>query len=312
MVYSRTNQTGKAIDVYTRALKLSPHDPLLNLNLGLVYLKRDDYQAALPYFQETVSRSPGHRQARELLATCRLYTGDLSAAMRDLEILRADDPLNTGILYLLGVGYLKQKNPTRAKAVLDEMFGSAATPAQANFILGKTYYDAGQFSESEQFYRKALEFDGGTPGVQLELAKVYLSERQTEQAITQLKQILTATPQDADANYFLGGALVQNGDYQEGIQYLEKARQLNPEAWGIYFYLGKARLQLGRPAEAAALLKKSIELNPTEAAVFYQLARAEKALGSEKEAQVALEHVKELKARGLNREIEVVESRGAR
>src|SRR6478752_10321127 len=39
VVYSRTNRTGKAIDVYFRALQISPLDSLLQLNLGIAYLK---------------------------------------------------------------------------------------------------------------------------------------------------------------------------------------------------------------------------------------------------------------------------------
>src|SRR5690348_7840748 len=92
VVYSRSNRTAKAIEVYSRALQISPHDPLLQLNLGLAYLKQDDHARALPLFTQVVAAEPGHRQARELLATCRLYTGDVPTAIRELEALRAEQP----------------------------------------------------------------------------------------------------------------------------------------------------------------------------------------------------------------------------
>ena len=174
VVYSRTNRTGKAIEVYSRALKVSPHDSLLQLNLGLAYLKRDDHAHALPLFAKVVAAEPRNRQARELLATCRLYTGDVPAAIRELEVLRAEQPHDSGVLYLLGVGYIKNKQPDQATAALDEMFATAVSPAQTQFLLGKTYYDAAQFSEAEQFFLKAMELDPQLPNVQLELAKVYL------------------------------------------------------------------------------------------------------------------------------------------
>jgi hypothetical protein len=34
--------------VYKRALAVSPHEPGLLLNIGLAYLKQDDYSHALP------------------------------------------------------------------------------------------------------------------------------------------------------------------------------------------------------------------------------------------------------------------------
>src|SRR5690349_13839572 len=121
VVYSRTNRTGKAIDVYSRALEISPNDTLLKLNLGIAYLKQDDHARALPLFAAVVAAEPRHQQARKLLATCRLYTGDVPAAIRELEILRSEQPHDSGVLYLLGVGYLKNKQPDEARAALDEM-----------------------------------------------------------------------------------------------------------------------------------------------------------------------------------------------
>ena len=174
VVYSRTNRTAKAIEVYDRALKISPGDDLLQLNLGIAYLKQDDHARALPLFAAVVATDPGHRQARELLATCRLYAGDVPTAIRELEALRAAQPHDSGILYLLGVGYIKNKQPGEARAVLDEMFSTAVSPAQTQFLLGKTYYDAAQFSEAEQFFLKAMELDPQLPNVQLELAESLL------------------------------------------------------------------------------------------------------------------------------------------
>jgi tetratricopeptide (TPR) repeat protein len=308
VVYSRTNQIGKAIAVYERALKLSPHDPQLELNLGLAYLKQDNHAAARPHFERVLAAHEDNLQARKLVATCRLYMGEVPSAIKDLEVLRAQDPNNTGVLYLLGVGYIKDKQRVKARAILDEMFSSAASPAQASFILGKTYYDASEFSEAELLFIKARELDPNFPGLSLELAKTYLSERRNEEAVAQLRAILKEKPDDADANYFLGGALVQDGKYGEGISYLEKTRQLTPDAWGVFFYLGKAHLQLGQAALAATLLQHSIELNPLEASAFYQLARARRTLGQKRAAQAALKRVKELRSRGLKREVGALEA----
>ena len=48
VIYSRTNRADRAIAVYQRALKLSPDDKALLLNLGLVYLRQEAHSRALP------------------------------------------------------------------------------------------------------------------------------------------------------------------------------------------------------------------------------------------------------------------------
>src|ERR1019366_6941889 len=117
VIYSRTNRADQAIPVYQRALKSSPDDKAILLNLGLVYLKQEAHSRALPYFARVVAMDPQHLQARQLLAVCRVYTGQLAPAIHDLEVLSAAAPRDEGILFLLGFAYLKTPNAKRARAV---------------------------------------------------------------------------------------------------------------------------------------------------------------------------------------------------
>ena len=89
MIYSRTSRADEAIAVYRRALKLSPDDKAILLNLGLVYLKQEAHSRALPLFARVVAIDPQHLQARQLLAVCRAYVGQLAPAIHDLEALHA-------------------------------------------------------------------------------------------------------------------------------------------------------------------------------------------------------------------------------
>jgi cytochrome c-type biogenesis protein CcmH/NrfG len=296
VIYSRTNRADEAIAVYRRALRLSPDDKALLLNLGLVYLKQEAHARALPLFARVVALDPQHLQARQLLAVCRVYTGQLASAIRDLEALRAASPRDTQVLFLLGFAYLKNRNPDRAKAIFEQMFATAG-PARAQFLLGRAYYEAAVFSDAEESFLEALRLDPNSPGVHLELGKVYISQRRTDDAIRELKMVLKTNPDDPDASYFLGGLLVQvEARYKEAIPYLERARKLKPDSWAACFYLGKAKLRLGQPAEAVVLLQRAVELNPDEASAYYQLGRALQACGRQVEARRAIRRVRDLRA----------------
>ena len=52
VLYAKTHRYGKAIQVYQRALRVSPQLREIQLDLGLAYLKQEDYVHALPYFRE--------------------------------------------------------------------------------------------------------------------------------------------------------------------------------------------------------------------------------------------------------------------
>jgi tetratricopeptide (TPR) repeat protein len=307
VVYSRTSRPDKAIAVYRRALRIVPQDKGLTLNLGLVYLKQESYSDALPLFAKVVAADPGHRQARELLATCQLNTGRVATAIAGFEALRQEDPDNPFVLYLVGVAYLKDTQPEKAKEALDRLIATSP-PAKANFILGKVYYESARFEESAECFRTALAADSTYPGAHRELGKVLVSLRD-HGAEEEFAAALRQDPNDSEALYFLGGFLLQEDRPKEAVPPLERARQLNPGFWGTWFYLGKIQFQENHAREAIPLLEKAAELNPGETAVYYQLGRALSECGREAESKRVLERVRAIKARELDKAIEAVQKK---
>jgi tetratricopeptide (TPR) repeat protein len=305
VVYSRTSRPDKAIAVYQRALRMVPQDKALMLNLGLVYVKQESYSDALPIFEKLAAGDAANLRARELLATCQLNTGRVAAAIQGLEALRKEDPNPAFVLYMVGIAYLKNKEPEKAKAALSELMATSP-PAQSNFMLGKVYYESARFEDAAECYRAVLAADGNYSGAHRELGKVMVSQRDPA-AEKEFAAALQQDPNDSEALYFLGGFLMQEDRLREAVPPLERARDLNPGFWGTYFYLGKMKLQTGRPREAVPLLQKAAELNPGETAVYYQLGRALSACGREAEARRVLERVREIKSRELDKAIEAVQ-----
>ena len=293
VIYSRTNRANQAISVYRKALRLSPDDKPILLNLGLVYLRLEDHRQALPLFARVVALDPSHLQARQLLTVCQVYTGQLEPAIRELETLRAANPHDENVLFLLGFAYLKNHDDGKAKEILAQMLETAG-PVRADFLAGKAYYEAAQYPQALESYLRVLRLDPSFPGVHLELGKAYISLRQNSDASRELELALKEDPHSGDANYLLGSLLVQSDLCSEAVPYLDRAKQLKPDSWAIYLHLGKAKLRLGQVAESIALLQRAVELNPDEPSVHYELARALQAGGRKQEASRAFRRAEEL------------------
>ena len=190
------------------ALKVSPDDKAILLNLGLVYLRQEAHSQALPLFERIVAIDPQHLQARQLLAVCRAYAGQLAPAIRDLESLRAAAPRDEGILFLLGFAYLKNHDPESAKTIFEhDVRGgrprARAVPARQGLLRSHAVPPGrGKLPRSAPAHP-------AFPGVRLELGKVYISLRRTDEAIRELELALKDSPGDGDASYFLGGLLAQ-------------------------------------------------------------------------------------------------------
>jgi len=166
VIYSRTSRTDKAIDVYRQALKASPDDKAILVNLGLVYLRQEDHAKALPLFSRVVALDPQHLQARQLVAVCQTYLGQLEPAIRELESLRMAAPKDDGILFLLGFAYLKNHDAEKAKPIFEAML-AAAGPVKAQFLIGRANYEATMFPQAEESFLDVVRLDPQFPGVHL-------------------------------------------------------------------------------------------------------------------------------------------------
>jgi tetratricopeptide (TPR) repeat protein len=303
VVYSRTRRYSQAIDTYRRALRIAHADKGLNTNLGLAYVKQEQFAQALPIF-EKLAAEPQNLQARELLAACQLSLGKLDAALAVLQPLESADPKNAGMLYMLGVTYVKLKRSGEAHEAFVRMM-DAVSPAQANFLMGKASYETEHFEEAAGYFRHALEADPRFDGAHRELGKTLISLRDYENAE---KELRLADPDDGEALYFLGAVLAQSHQ-PEAIPILTKARELTPDFWGPLYYLGRAYLEQNNVKQALVLLERAAKLKPDEPAIQYQLGNALRKAGREKDARVAFERVKQLKATSLKSEIDVLSPR---
>lgn len=293
VLYSRQDQPWKAVSVYERALKLAPGEPGLMLNLGLAYLKLDDFAHARPLFAKLAAQ-PGPRQAqvRELLAIAQLETGELAPAVASLEALAAASAPSPGVLHFLALGYVKQGKRDQAAAVIQRLYDSLPAP-RAHYLEGRIWYDAALFEKALESFQKAAALEPALPGLALETGKTQISLRNAAEAERYLRAALAATPDSTEALYFLGALLVQNGKPEEGSPLLARVTQARPDLWGTYYYLGKAELSAGRAAVAVTLLEKAAQRAPTDTAVTYQLARALQASGRAADAKALFTKLKQ-------------------
>jgi tetratricopeptide (TPR) repeat protein len=212
-----------------------------------------------------------------------------------LNAIRAANPSDSQVLFLLGFAYLKSGDQKAAQEVFRQMFDIAGS-TETQFLLGRASYEAALFPQAEESFLAVEKEQPTHPGLHLALGKLYISERRTEDAIRELKAALAENSKDEDANYFLGSLLVRENQYEAGIPYLERARVLKPDSWAVYLYLGRAKMHQQQYKDAVAYLKMAAELNPDDGDVQYQYARALKANGQDRAARVAFQKARDLKS----------------
>ncbi len=310
VLYAKTHRLAKAIEVDQRALSISPKDPSLLLNIGLAYMKQEDYTRARPYFESLdTGPSSGSRSAL-LLATC-LVLGDSPKEGVALINSRRLESQDASALYLEAVGYARLNQTDASGAIFQRLLENGGTRAQANFLLGQAFHDGHRLQEAAASFTTVLTQEPGYPGAHRELGKVYISMQRFSDAEKELHTAIAEDPADGSALYFLGALLVQTAREREGTPLLERAETLVPDSWAIPFYRGKAAVKQGQPAIAIPLLQRAAAMNADEPQVFYLLASALRETGHAEEAKAAMARVQALHSTALDAEKQAMSSKVA-
>jgi tetratricopeptide (TPR) repeat protein len=153
-------KTDDAIQHYEKALSYSPDFYPAHNNLGLEYLARQNFEAAQTQFEATLKTNQNDVEAYFNLANVLLLTQRYPAAEREIE---------EGL----------QRRP-------DSAFG--------HFLQGLLYSRTGRPELEEKSLQTALQLDPKMSQVYLQLVNLYVQQKRTPEAISELEAYLKAFP----------------------------------------------------------------------------------------------------------------------
>ena len=110
-----------------------------------------------------------------------------------------------------------------------------------------------------------------TPAKAVELAGQFFTQGRYQDANRVCRQIISQTPNQADAYNILGATLNALGERKEAVAMLKKAIKITPNAASYHANLGEIERQRGNLAEARVCFLKSIEIDPNNAQAYNNL-----------------------------------------
>jgi tetratricopeptide (TPR) repeat protein len=317
---------GIACIVVWSGLALAAETPAELFDRAVRAINAADYPAAETALNQVLLAAPNHLGALHNLGLVYSRTGRLDGAIATYRRALELNPKDRSLLMNLGVALMKRESYAEAAGVFSQLFEAhpdapAARDAGlltllvagarsdavlrrvplhiAGLVRCRVAVDAERFDDAAALCRAA--------GARLEVGRALVGLHDPE-AIVELTGAVHAAPDDPQAHYYLGVALMQADRVEEAAQSLERSRALDANFWGTWFYLGKARLKQDAGA-AIPLLQRAAELNPNAATVFYELGLALKAGGREEDARRAMDRVREIRARELRADEEALRKR---
>ncbi len=207
------------------------------LLLAEMSLQANDTKAATTHLNEVLSRDTMNPDARMLRATVLQAEGKLAEANREMEETSRIFYGNVVIKLSLAKGFLRDNNPLRAIATLEEILAASPNYAEADLLLAQARIGTGAADAAAASMEKLLERMPGLFQAEQLLASAYQKQGKMDEAADVFRRQIARNGEQAGPHFLLGMILRQQGKSAGALASLQKAQSLAPKDPAIAFQL---------------------------------------------------------------------------
>lgn len=220
------------------------------------------------------------------------YAGDFKEAVTLLKRVVASTPDLPESRNILGIFQQKLGLNQEAAASFREVLQRDPSNALAHYNLAVSYFNLGQMQNAIREI-EALRALASTSGRALEqllipaeelLGTIFLQEKDLRRAQVQFQHLLSVDPNDFTALYNLGWIAGLDGEVEDGITYLSRAIQEQPDNADAHSALGTLYLRQGDLSKAETAFSTAVRLASHSAMAHFNLGIT---LAKERRAQEA-------------------------
>lgn len=160
---------------------------------------------------------------------------------------------------------------TSYAAEADSNYQAAIAPLQAlyradnyeiNLRLGWLHYLNGQYDQSKNYYKRAIELMPYAIQSKFGYAFPLAALGNWDELISVYQDILKIVPQNNLAHYYLGSIYYERQQYEEAYRHAEVVVNLYPFDYDALVLFGWVQLKMGNAAKARALFEKALLILP--------------------------------------------------
>ncbi len=262
----------EARDVLKEAIIREPQNTSLKADLLRADAEIDGVDTAVSKARESAASDPGNSIYDVVSAELLEKAGRGQQALALLENAVALRPTDAGLAPALTRLYLRMDLPAKAEAFLKARLEVDPDDLAARSELA--FYYAGQKKNAAAIseYSRLVEHDPADSTALNNLACLYQGQGEPGIARELAQRAFKISPGDPHIGDTLGWILVEQGEAETGLAYLNAANSRAPEDLDVQYHLAVALHRVGRAADARAMLENLLG----SAGSFADRAEAEK------------------------------------
>lgn len=322
---ARAGKAERAQDVLNEAMAQVPEHPLLSIveadliagrkpepmvesvaegaaeilaGLGSAVARDDTGELAASYLQLALYLDPGADLARITLSEIFERSRRYQEAIRMLEAMPDTSPLKRNAEIQVGFNYNALDQVEQAREHLGALVEKDPTDLEAVTALGNVLRVRKMFKEASEIYTKGIDTLESIEPQHWSLfynrGITYERTDRWPQAEADFRQALELMPDHPLVLNYLGYSWVDKGmNYDEALEMIEKAVELEPTDGYIIDSLGWVYYKLGRYEEAVEQLERAVDLKPGDPVINDHLGDAYWKVGRRLEARYQWAHARD-------------------
>jgi tetratricopeptide (TPR) repeat protein len=294
VIEMRRKNWENALRELQHAEKLAPKMSGIRLNIGLVYYRQGDYVAAIPALTSVLREQPDSEQARYLLGLCNLFIQNYGNAVELLEPLwpkKSDDFMYLYALSITANASGRKELDEKALTRLVEVGGDSP---EFHLMLGKAFLNRQETEKAISELERAAIMNQKLPFVHFNLGMGYARTGDMKRAEEEFRRDIAIEPDLADPYEMLGDLYVREGKEAEAEDFYNQALQRNSRMAGSHFGIAKICLHQEKYEQALAAIDSAEHFAPDNQSVRYLRGQILSKLGRKEEAQVEFAKVKKI------------------
>ena len=267
-LYFRTGHVRDAILAAQEQIKKDPSDLDAHKLLGHIYLQSlgdgqqnaasdEMLKLAIGEYTKIVALEPNNVEDHLLLGQLYSFAHDSAHAEEQFAAAKKIDPGSEETALNMARLYAEQGDAKHAIAVLKDLPDEDKT-SKTEYVLGKTYESLKDTKNAIAAYRKSLDIEPDNLDAERSLAHALLNDNQLTPALQAYKDIASGDPTDPDAYLRISEIERRQGNYEDALVTLKKAKSLVSDSLEISFQEGLLDDALGRLDDATQIFEKLV------------------------------------------------------
>ncbi len=281
-LYQRSDP-GKAAELYEKILRLNGPDLPTMMQLVQIYNSMNEFDKSIGVLKGMLKLDPSNVALSEMLSDLYMQTDknkEALAVLQDLMRTRKDD---LSLKARAATVYLRMKDFAKADSLIDKVFSSDSTRADAKFEIAQFYLDEMQHDSTivpfaQQIFNKLL-------GKYPKDARAYLFaglgasySNQDSLALVYLNKSITIDSTNPGSWQAIAICYYQKNNFGQMADVMSRAVNIFPDNFRLNLFYGLALNRVGRNADAVKPLEKAVALKPTDMDALSTLALVYEAL----------------------------------